>query len=330
MFEFMAQFSEQDRVALTTSCMDSSVIPKVKEAGKVSGNVQTMHNGIKVIRDGYQGAWMTEIISQLFGHHEPQEERAFYEILNRLKGTSSSPSMIELGSWWCYYTMWFLNDFPSGRAICIEPEEQNLELGRNNLQLNGLNAEFFRARIGSSDQLGNQISSVDLSAEVIQLNAVLERFSLTKLDILHCDIQGFELPMLESAIPLLTNGKIRFVIISTHHISISGDEFTHEKCLDLLIKSGAYIICEHNVSESFSGDGLIAASFDPADLDFTVPISKATPWNSMFSNHGRELLSEVHERRKEVIKLNEIANDLTQLVRLKDAALLELGRRKNN
>ena len=325
----MSEFTEEDRIVLTTSCSDSSEIPKVKDAGVVVDNHQIMHNGIKVIRDGYQGAWMTEIITRLRGHHEPQEERLFYEILKRLQGSSSTPSMIELGAWWCYYTMWFLNEFPSAKAICIEPEEQNLELGKKNLRLNGLNAEFLRARIGSSYELGNEISPVDLSAEVIDLDSVLRRFSMNKLDVLHCDIQGFELPMLESSLQFLATRKIRFVIISTHHISISGDEFTHEKCLELLKMAGAHIICEHNVGESFSGDGLIAASFDTADFDFTVPVSKADPWNSMFSNYGRDLLSEVHERRREVIKLNEIANDLTQLVRLKDAALLELGRRVN-
>lgn len=38
-----------------------------------------MHNGVKVIAGGYYGSWMTEIIRLLQGHHEPQEERVFYE-----------------------------------------------------------------------------------------------------------------------------------------------------------------------------------------------------------------------------------------------------------
>jgi hypothetical protein len=37
------------------------------------------------------------------------------------------------------------------------------------------------------------------------------------------------------------------------------------------------------VEESFSGDGMIAASFDPADASLVIPpISRNTPENSLF------------------------------------------------
>ena len=57
---------------------------------------------------------MTNIIEILKGHHEPQEEFAFFQVLEQLRRNPSpwgNPRMIELGSFWAYYSMWFLKEF---------------------------------------------------------------------------------------------------------------------------------------------------------------------------------------------------------------------------
>jgi len=95
----------KSRIELTTSCHDADYIPKVKNAGEVEGKNglrhQVMHNGIRVVYGGYHGDWMAEIIKVLRGHHEPQEEKAFFEILRYV---SEGGTMIELGSYWAYYS----------------------------------------------------------------------------------------------------------------------------------------------------------------------------------------------------------------------------------
>ena len=63
------------RVALAVSCRDTDALPKVPDGGTIRDGeprVQVMHNGVLVEADGYQGSWMTEIISELRGHHEPR------------------------------------------------------------------------------------------------------------------------------------------------------------------------------------------------------------------------------------------------------------------
>ena len=100
-------------------------------------------------------------------------------------------------------------------------------------------------------------------------------------------------------------------------MSISGDEFTHEKCLNKLNELGAVIIAEHNVYESFSGDGLIVASFNSQDSHINVEVSRAKPWESLFGTWVGESLKELKMRRDEVVLLNEIAS-----ARTKDAAAL--------
>ena len=141
------------RIEMTISCRDTDSIPKVLNAGDVfdwnDTSVQIMHNGTKVIADEYCGEWITKIIASLKGHHEPQEELIFYHIL---RSVAPGSLMIELGSWWAYYTSWFLSSVDGGRAICVEPDKNNLEVGRNNLKLNNQEAIFINATIGSSSQ----------------------------------------------------------------------------------------------------------------------------------------------------------------------------------
>jgi hypothetical protein len=62
--------------------------------------VQIMHNGLRVVAGGYYGDWMTRIIERLHGHHEPQEEAVFHEILKLLPPDAT---MLELGGFWSYY-----------------------------------------------------------------------------------------------------------------------------------------------------------------------------------------------------------------------------------
>jgi FkbM family methyltransferase len=76
-------------------------------------------------------------------------------------------------------------------------------------------------------------------------------------------------------------------VVSTHHASISGSPTTHQDCLRQLERLGATILCEHTVEESFSGDGLIAASFLPADATIVLPaISRNEPRESLFGGGG--------------------------------------------
>jgi hypothetical protein len=117
----------------------------------------------------------------------------------------------------------------------------------------------------------------------ISVDDLLKQERLEQVEVLLCDIQGGERDMLEGARRSIAAGKIRFVLISTHHHSISNDPFTHQSCLKFLQAHGAHILAAHNIVESFSGDGLIAASFDPADSALPpIAISYNHPANSLF------------------------------------------------
>ncbi len=281
---------------MTLSCLDCETIPKVEGAGRVSdsesGRVQLMHNGLRVVHGGYYGDWMAEIIEGLRGHHEPQEEFVFDAVLRRIDGPA--PAMVELGCFWAYYSLWFLSSFADGVAIAVEPDPDHLAIGRRNAELNGLAPRFHRAAAGSESgaelELPSELHPGTIHrAPIMTVDDLMTSHDLDRLDLLHMDIQGHELQALQATEAHVRSGTIRFVIVSTHHHYISGDALTHQRCLEWLVEVGAHIIAEHTVAESFSGDGLIAASFDDRDRDFTIDLSRNRASTSLFESPEHDL-----------------------------------------
>ena len=85
------------RRAVTISCPDNARIPRVPDAGRVQGNILTMHNGLRVRKDSHYGADMLRLLRENRGVHEPQEELVFAEVL---KWLPDEATMVELGSYW--------------------------------------------------------------------------------------------------------------------------------------------------------------------------------------------------------------------------------------
>jgi FkbM family methyltransferase len=257
------------RVNLTASCEDAATIPKVPGAGEVflrndGALVQRMHNGLEVIAGAYHGEWMREVIRRLKGHHEPQEELVFYSLLPFMSQDGQAPVMVELGAFWGYYSLWFRLVHGNARNILVEPDPGALLVGRHNFDLNGFDGEFLEAAVGLDGATADFVCESDGSArrvKTISVDGLIRDLGIEQVNLLHADIQGAELSMLEGAQSAMQNGRLKWLFISTHHHSISGDPLTHQRCISRLKDCGASIVCEHSVSESFSGDGLIVAVF---------------------------------------------------------------------
>jgi FkbM family methyltransferase len=278
------------RAEMTVSCHDCDLISKVPDAGKVvllgGKHVQIMHNGVQVVADGYYGNWMTNIIARLKGHHEPQEEAVFHEVL---KHVPPHATMLELGGFWSYYSLWFKSQHAATReAYVVEPDPNHIAIGRANAALNGCDIHFVQACVGAKPIKALSFdteSAGDIRIPQISVLAFLRDHQIPTLQILHCDTQGMETPIIESCEALFRSRAIRFGIFSTHHHHISGDPLTHQRCLAMLQDFGGRILVEHDVHESFSGDGLIAAYFGTEPLDWSEPlISRNRYSTSLFRN----------------------------------------------
>jgi FkbM family methyltransferase len=230
-------------------------------------DMQIMHNGILIKRGSYHGEWMSEIIQKLRGHHEPQEEKVFAEILTHI---DDGAVMVELGSFWAYYSMWFQQQIPDAKSIMIEPNSSKLEVGKDHFRINNFQGKFLQGFVGGEPKLVSTFIDWDgqeSQIEQITIDSLMQKQGLDSIDILHADVQGAEYDMLKGSVNALMNNKIKYFFISTH-----GHQ--HRRCLRYLKKFGYQIVAQHTVLGSYSGDGLIVARSGSTTGPDNVPISK--------------------------------------------------------
>jgi hypothetical protein len=243
---------------------DCDYIPKVIGAGEIFNDgttaYQLMHNGVKVILNSYYDSqWLTDVIYGLKGHHEPQEEKCFYEVL---KYIPDNATMIELGSYWAYYSLWFAFEIKGAQNYLIEPDPKRLEIGRKNFELNNKTGIFKRGFAGVMIDQDPDISG----AQWISIDDFIDKEGIKHVHILHADIQGGETKMLETTIRHLSN--IDYFFISTHNPT------NHIPCLHFFKTHGFIILAEHSDDESCSGDGLIVAKRKGVVGPDQIPIRK--------------------------------------------------------
>jgi hypothetical protein len=215
------------------------LIERVPMAGFVVDGQVYLHNGLRVPVTGpgtYYGSFSQLLVINR-GVHEPVEEFVFQEVLKRLP---DDPSMIELGAYWGHYSMWFKKERPNGEVILVEPEAEFLKAGQDNFVRNGLKGEFIQAFVGTGK---------------FEIGDFFRSRKIKKLDILHTDIQGFELEMLEGAKDVLARRRVDYLFISTHSQQI------HEQVIDRLNNLGYCVeISSDFDAQTTSFDGFVFAS----------------------------------------------------------------------
>ncbi|MDJ0994446.1 MAG: FkbM family methyltransferase [Dinoroseobacter sp.] len=243
-----------ERIRITTECGDCEDLPRHPRAGDCAVEdgvaIQYMHNGLKVLYGRYYGSWVNEIIAQLRGVHEPQEERVFAEVLKYIE---PGATMVEAGCYWGYYSMWFARQIENARVFLVEPQPNQMKVARRNFEINDLSGDFTHAFFGSYPEKKREIQERRVG-ELPRLT-IGEFMKLKELDhitLLHSDIQGHEEEMLEGASDLLDARKIDWLFISTHGAR-------HPACMRLMQKAGYRVVAEHSVGQSASADGLIVA-----------------------------------------------------------------------
>lgn len=252
------------RVKMTVGCTDSDYIPKHPDAGKVfienGQSIQVMHNGIKILVDSYYGRWMNDLIYGLKGHHEPQEEKVFYEVLKELP---SSATMIELGSYWGFYSLWFAKKIKNPTNYLIEPVPSCIESGKRNFALNNCSGNFIHGYCGSGVY---GVPGFE-GAPYIEIDRFMEEHNIDHIHILHSDIQGEEWNMIQTMQKALKEKKIDYLFISTH------SRVLHAWIIGHLINHDYRIITQHTEDGSFSGDGLVVGCRKEILKPYKIPVS---------------------------------------------------------
>lgn len=217
----------------------NNLIERVPEAGFVKNDAVFLHNGNKVSIDGPFSYYddFSEILIINRGVHEPLEEFCFQEMLNLF---SKSPVSLELGSYWAHYSMWIQKVFPDAKCFMVEPDLKSLKCGIHNFEINGFEGDFINEFV---------------SEKCFSVDKFFSEKKLGHLDILHSDIQGYELEMLNGARSSIKEKKIHYLFISTH------SEEIHSKTLSFLSSEGYDIEVSSNFDDhTTSSDGFILAS----------------------------------------------------------------------
>lgn len=248
----------RERIDTVVACPDNARIPRVEEAGKVFPDYQLLANGLKITLGSYYDYGNTHLLIANRGVHEPQEEYAFEQVIKQL-GPGSA--MMELGSYWAFYSLWFARTVHTARCVMVEPDPHKMNFGKLNFRLNGLSGSFDLGFINEETHLTAPIPTYSV-------DYLMEKHHLQHLHLLHSDIQGYELAMLKGAKKALQRGAIDYLFISTHTNKL------HQDCIDALKSYGYTVVCESNLDESYSVDGLIVAKRPGAAGPEAIVISR--------------------------------------------------------
>lgn len=255
-----------ERTNKLLSSPDLLKIDRTLDSGKIRKGIQTLHHDIRVIAGSYYGPDNALMMEASRGVHEPQEEWAYSCILDRIKKRYSGSQLhiLELGAFWGFYSIWFLKQFSTATALLIEPDAFNIISGEKNTHLNQLSD---RVRIKRAFVATNPSHNLEVCPTIsVDSLGYVERHQ--KITILHSDIQGYEVEMLDGAQQSLNSGLVDYVFISTHSDKI------HSTCLNKLIDLGFMILAEHNMTQSFSDDGLIVAASPQSGDTELIDLSK--------------------------------------------------------
>jgi len=172
-------------------------IPKHPDAGTCKGGHLIMHNGVRVLPTCYLGWQNYVMVRDARGVHEPEEERVFMDVLRTL---GPGATMVELGAYWAFYSLWFQQAIEGARSVLVEPTLSNLNYGRKNFRINGRKGTFVHAFIGAEEAERN-------GQRTVTVDSIARESGLDSIDILHADIQGHERTMLDGARELLDAGR---------------------------------------------------------------------------------------------------------------------------
>lgn len=232
------------RIRLACECPDNTKIERVADAGSRQGDIQILHNGIKIARHSYHGPHMERLLIKNKGVHEPQEEVIFQEVIKHVHAGST---MLELGCYWAFYSIWFQKSVKNAVNFMVEPEIGSLFAGKTNFYLNGCEGQFINGYIASK----TIPKAFDIPTYCV--DDLMIKNNIKNLSILHSDIQGAEYEMLLGADQSINARMIDFIFISTH------SDHLHSVCIKHLLEKQYDIVAEHTLEESYSWDGLIVA-----------------------------------------------------------------------
>lgn len=197
------------------------------------------------------------------------------EICLKLKSEDNySYTMIELGSNQAYYSLLFraIIDGVKNNNKCInvllEPTPKFMESGKHHFSQNGFDGFFESGCIGH--YWCSHINWHDKSIPSYTIDELMSKYNISELDILHSDIDGNEIRLLETSKNAFKDKKIKYIFLLTHGTwseneqsykssIIKNGQDRHEVCKNFLKNCGYNLILESK-GGTVGFDGLLVFS----------------------------------------------------------------------
>jgi hypothetical protein len=203
------------------------MITKTKKCGfKV--NINQFHHSVS---DDFQDESEIELIN------------IFEDCCLQLKDVNKKQySMIELGSNQCYYSLLFKHILGINNTLnmMVEPHPPYMAGGKAQFELNNVEGVFYDRSIGSKWMILNE----EFKVQPITLEEVLTENILQELDVLHSDINGSEMVLLNANEQFFKEGKVKFIFLLTHSSSLHNQckEFFKELEYSLIYEVSSYTV----------------------------------------------------------------------------------------
>jgi hypothetical protein len=200
--------------------------------------------------------WSLDEVKSIIFQHEYKQIEIFNHVLTKIK--TSIPTMIELGAAEGLYSLMFSEFFEHKKQpyinICLELCDHKIREINKNLPT----AITHHGYLGDLDMEDGDVQNILANQSLTSLHKytlseILKINNLLSVDILHVDIQGSELELVEELETEQLFNKVRFYFISTHHLATRS---THEKVVEYFSKfSGTSIILNDPIQNNGGGLG---------------------------------------------------------------------------
>ena len=241
----------------------------------MSREVHMFDNGIKVYSNQLLKAQKERYLKHNI--HEAEEEPIFIELIQNL---NRNATYVNVGAAIGYYSILAKTLRNDLSIIAYEPLKQHIKYFYENIDLNNMKGSDFKiyqeglySSNGHETFIQKDYSSMiqanpdkrtfvqtlieyikNERIKTVTLERVWEKVS-TDIDLLQMDIQGLELPVLESSKDFLKKHQVKNILLGTHSTEI------HSKCKDILIASDYNIVID-NYDTKLQPDGILLAIYN--------------------------------------------------------------------
>jgi len=182
-----------------------------------------------------------------------EEINTFKLILSDIDN-KENPLMIEIGCFWAIWSLLFKKRYRNGKNILIELGKRQLAVGKFNFEINNFDCSSYHGGFFINESLTfknrahdieyDALENIDLqkfiqeTAETdnlvgpeLDFDEIYQKEKIDVIDIIHADIQGSELSLLNGINHLLNSKKVKSLVICTHSKHI------HDETVRLLSKN---------------------------------------------------------------------------------------------